>query len=105
MEIKKPKTPVESKLNQRKNSFVSGSIFHEVNTPVATIMDERQSIATETPSTPTEKPIFKGLYHITDDVNSIGSVIPAFRAAMNFITKMVDKVNSATLPVTITPST
>ena len=54
VEIKNPYTPEDNKQNHRKNSFGSGSIFHDANTPVKTIIDVRTSITTDIPSTPTE---------------------------------------------------
>jgi hypothetical protein len=54
MEMKKPKTPIASRQNHKKNSLGMGSIFHETRTPVNTIIDESISMATEMPSTPTE---------------------------------------------------
>jgi hypothetical protein len=54
MVIKKPYTPAESSQNQRKNSRGSGSMRHEAKTPVNTMTEVSSSMATETPSTPTE---------------------------------------------------
>ena len=53
-EIKKPYTPIDKRLYHKKNSFGSGSIFHEANTPVKTMIDESNNMATEIPSIPTE---------------------------------------------------
>ena len=79
VEIKKPNTPVDRSENHRKNSLVNGSIFHEVKVPVMTITADKHSMATETPSTPSEKPMLSGLYHIQVDVKSMGSEAPALR--------------------------
>ena len=53
--MKKPNTPVERRMNQRKYSFVRGSIFHEANVPVNTMIAESIIIKTEMPSTPTAR--------------------------------------------------
>jgi hypothetical protein len=53
MEIKKPYTPIDNRENHIKNSFVSGAIFQEAKTPVKTITDDSNNIATDIPSTPT----------------------------------------------------
>ena len=53
-DMKNPKTPTLSRQNHIKNSFTSFFICQEANVPVNTIMDDRSSIATEMPSTPTE---------------------------------------------------
>lgn len=55
MEMKNPNTPVESKQNQRKKFFGSGSIFQEANVPAKTMIAERSNIITDIPSTPTAK--------------------------------------------------
>ena len=52
--MKKPYTPVDSSVNQRKYSLVSGLSCHEAKVPVNTMMLDRSSITTEMPSTPTE---------------------------------------------------
>ena len=54
VEMKKPNTPVESSVNQRKYSFVSGFSCHEAKVPVNTMMLDRSSMTTLMPSTPTE---------------------------------------------------
>ncbi len=54
VEMKKPYTPVESSVNQRKYSFVMGFSCQEANVPVNTMMLDRSNITTEMPSTPTE---------------------------------------------------
>jgi hypothetical protein len=54
VEMKKPNTPVESKVNHRKYSFVRGFSFHEAKVPVNTMMALSSSMTTEMPSTPTE---------------------------------------------------
>ena len=64
-EMKKPNTPVESRVNQRKYSFVSGFSCQEANVPVKTMMLESNSITTEMPSTPTAYLIFNGLNQST----------------------------------------
>ena len=53
VEMKKPNTPVESRVNQRKYSFVRGFSCQEAKVPVNTMMLDRSSITTEMPSTPT----------------------------------------------------
>ena len=53
MVMKNPYTPVERRVNQRKNSFGMFFSCHVANVPVKTIMLERSSITTEMPSTPT----------------------------------------------------
>ena len=60
-EMKKPYTPVESRVNQRKYSFFIGCNCHEANVPVKTMMLERSNITTEIPSTPTAYCMFSGL--------------------------------------------
>ena len=54
VQMKKPNTPVESRVNHRKYSLVRGFSCHEANVPVNTIMLESSSMTTEIPSTPTE---------------------------------------------------
>ena len=54
IEMKKPNTPRDRNVNQRKYSFVSGCRRQEANVPVNTMMDESSSITTDMPSTPTE---------------------------------------------------
>ena len=54
VEMKKPNTPVESKVNHRKYSFVRGCSFHEAKVPVNTMMALSSNMTTEIPSTPTE---------------------------------------------------
>ena len=54
VEMKKPNTPMDSSENQPKYSRGNTDIFHEASTPVKTMIDERSSMATEIPSTPTE---------------------------------------------------
>ncbi|MPN07397.1 hypothetical protein SDC9_154667 [bioreactor metagenome] len=78
--MKKPNTPSESRQNHEKNSLVSGAIFHEMNVPVSTMIEERHSMATDTPSTPNENPRFSGLYHMYDDVKSMPPVTQPFPA-------------------------
>ena len=51
--MKNPNTPVESSVNQRKYSLVSGFSCHEAKVPVKTMMLDRSNITTEMPSTPT----------------------------------------------------
>ena len=58
--MKKPNTPIERSVNQRKYSFVSGLSCQEANVPVKTITDESRSMATEMPSTPTEYLMLSG---------------------------------------------
>ena len=64
IEMKKPNTPVERRMNQRKYSFVRGSIFHEANVPVNTMIAESIIIKTEMPSTPTARWMLSGSNHI-----------------------------------------
>ena len=52
-QMKKPNTPVESRVNQRKYSLVRGFSCQEAKVPVNTIMLDRSSMTTEMPSTPT----------------------------------------------------
>jgi hypothetical protein len=52
--MKKPYTPVDKRVNQRKYSFVRGFSCHEAKVPVKTMMLDRSNITTEIPSTPTE---------------------------------------------------
>ena len=47
VEIKKPNTPIDSRVNHRKYSLVSGCRRQEANVPVNTIMAESSSMATE----------------------------------------------------------
>ena len=54
VEMKKPNTPIESNVNQRKYSFVNGCNFHEAKVPVNTMTADNNNMATEIPSTPTE---------------------------------------------------
>ena len=54
MEIKKPNTPIDRRVNHRKYSFVSGCNFQEAKVPVNTMTALSSSIATDIPSTPTE---------------------------------------------------
>ena len=54
VQMKKPYTPVDSRVNQRKYSLVRGFSCHEAKVPVKTIMLESNSMTTEIPSTPTE---------------------------------------------------
>jgi len=54
IEIKKPNTPVDNKINQRKNAF-GLSIFQEAKEPAKTMMLESINIAIDMPSTPTAK--------------------------------------------------
>ena len=51
-EMKKPNTPVDSKVNQRKYSFCIGCCCQEAKVPVKTMMAESRIITTEMPSTP-----------------------------------------------------
>ena len=53
MVIKKPNTPIERRVNQRKYSLVSGLSCQEAKVPVKTMMAESNNIATLMPSTPT----------------------------------------------------
>ena len=80
--MKNPNTPVESRMSQRKNSLVMGWIFHEANEPVRSIIDERRSIATEIPSTPTARLILSGVNQLHVPVKSMGAVAPAPRRAI-----------------------
>ena len=64
-EMKKPKTPVERRVNQRKYSFFIGWSCHEAKVPVNTMMLERSSMTTEMPSTPTAYCMFRGLNQST----------------------------------------
>ena len=54
IEIKKPNTPIDSSENHAKYSRGITAIFHEASTPVKTMIDESNSMATDMPSTPTE---------------------------------------------------
>ena len=51
-EMKKPNTPVERSVNQRKYSFCCGCCCQEANVPVKTMIAERRIITTAIPSTP-----------------------------------------------------
>ncbi len=51
--MKKPNTPMLSRMSQRKNSLGRGLIFQEAKEPVSRMMLESISIAMEMPSTPT----------------------------------------------------
>lgn len=53
-EMKKPNTPTLSRQNHMKYSLARVSMRHEANVPVKTMIDDRSSMATEMPSTPTE---------------------------------------------------
>ena len=64
--MKKPYTPKESSVNQRKNSFVIGFSLHDANVPVNTIIEESKSIATDIPSTPIERQMFSGSYQLQE---------------------------------------
>ena len=77
--MKKPNTPVDSNVNHRKYSFVSGLSCHEANVPVKTMILDNRSMTTEIPSTPMEYAIFNGLNQGMLYVNSIGAVSPALR--------------------------
>ena len=52
--MKKPNTPVDSRMSHIKKWRIS-SIFQEAKLPAKTIIDDRMSIATDTPSTPTAR--------------------------------------------------
>ena len=80
VETKKPYTPNESSVYQRKKSFVIGFNLHDANVPVNTIIDDSNSIATDMPSTPIEKAMFSGSYQLHDAVYSIVAVSPALRS-------------------------
>ena len=102
IEMKKPNTPVESKKNQRKNCFGSGSIFHEANTPARTMKAESRSITTDTPSTPRANSMLNGAYHITLLCKSISEVSPAARACKNITTRAIASAISTVAPVSAT---
>ncbi len=68
IEMKKPNTPVDSSMSQRKKSLGSGSIFHEANVPANTMIDDRRIIATDMPSTPRARWMLSGSNHIHDPV-------------------------------------
>ena len=53
MVMKKPNTPIESRVNHRKYSLVRGFSCQEAKVPVKTMMAERSNMATLMPSTPT----------------------------------------------------
>ena len=55
IEMKKPNTPVDNRQNHMKNSFGSGSIFHEANTPANTMNADKRIITTDIPSTPSAR--------------------------------------------------
>ena len=59
IEMKNPKTPVERRMSHRKNAF-GCAIVHEAKDPARTIMEERRSMATEIPSTPTARWMLRG---------------------------------------------
>ena len=52
-EMKKPNTPVLSRVNQRKYSLWLDMACQEAKVPVKTMMADSRSITTEMPSTPT----------------------------------------------------
>ena len=79
IEMKKPYTPVDNKVNHIKNSFVSGCSFHEAKVPVNTIMLESSSITTLMPSTPTAYAMLSGANQTCEYVYSISAVLPAAR--------------------------
>ena len=80
MEMKKPNTPVERSRSHMKK-WRASSIFQEAKEPAKTIIEERISIAIETPSTPTARLMFSGPNHCQEPVKSISSVFPACRRA------------------------
>ena len=51
--MKKPNTPIERSVNQRKYSLVRGFSCQLAKVPVKTMMALSRSMATEMPSTPT----------------------------------------------------
>ena len=67
IEIKKPNTPVERRMSQRKNSF-GWAIVHDANDPAKTMIDESRSIAIEMPSTPTARLMLRGPNHCQEPV-------------------------------------
>ena len=78
--IKNPNTPVESSSSHMKK-WRASSIFHDANEPANTIIDERISMAIDTPSTPTARLIFNGPNHVQESVKSISACSPAARSA------------------------
>ena len=81
IEMKNPNTPVDSSRSHMKK-WRASSIFHEANEPANTIIDERMSMAIDTPSTPTARLMFSGPNHSQEPVKSISSVLPAWRRAI-----------------------
>ena len=69
-EIKKPNTPVESS-NSHIKKWRASSIAQEVKEPAKMIIDERISIAIETPSTPTARFMLSG----ANQVHEPGTII------------------------------
>ena len=63
MLMKKPKTPVLSSSSHMKKWRIL-SIFHDANEPAKTMIEDRRSMAMDTPSTPTARWIFSGSNHI-----------------------------------------
>ena len=53
VEMKKPNTPVLSRVNHRKYSLCCEMACQEAKVPVKTMMAESRSITTDIPSTPT----------------------------------------------------
>lgn len=63
-EMKKPKTPMLRRVNQRKYSLVRGLSCQEAKVPVKTMMAESNNMATLMPSTPTEYLMWSGSNHV-----------------------------------------
>ena len=97
--MKKPKTPMLNRVNQRKYSLF---ISQETKAPVKTITAESRSIATEMPSTPTEYLIWRDVNQSTEAVKSICASAPAARSFKNRMVVKAAKASSKLLPTTIT---
>src|SRR5680860_1842417 len=80
-EIKNPKTPVERKINEIKNSRDKYSTVHDAKTPVKTTIPVSIIMATEIPSTPILYSMFKLSNQTYECEKSISAVFPAFRSA------------------------
>ena len=102
IEMKNPNTPVDRSANHRKKFLGSGSIFHDAKVPANTMIEERRSMSTEMPSTPTARCMLRGSYHIQLPVKSISLVSPAARSPRNSHTSHMAMPSSTVEQVTIT---
>ena len=99
--MKKPNTPIVSRQYQRKNSFAI-FIFHDENTPVNTIIDDKAIIITDMPSTPSVIVILSGAYHVQLCTRSISASGLAALSRKKVTTNTAVRAKRAVAPVTIT---